>query len=93
MITPSLLPLVLILLFDFPFLVFARNLTYQSLNPILYPDAVCNDGTTAGFYFAPSGTPSPTTLFIYLQSGGWCYDEDTCAARMRRSPYLMSSAR
>jgi hypothetical protein len=40
--------------------------------------AVCNDGTAAGFYFKRG---DPSLWAIYLQGGGWCYDEASCLNR------------
>ena len=38
-------------------------------------DAVCNDGTEAGYYFAPATDPAKkTTWLIWLQGGGNCHD-------------------
>lgn len=44
-----------------------------------FPEAVCNDGTPAVFYFAP-GTDR-TKWLIFLQGGGACRDGQSCAER------------
>jgi len=64
------------------------------LDLILFNDAaqynlVCNDGTAAGFYFK-SGNPDKWVL--HFQGGGWCFDEPSCAERMKADPQLMSSS-
>jgi len=41
--------------------------------------AVCNDGSSAGFYYKEGSDPK--LWFIYLAGGDWCYDEASCAAR------------
>jgi hypothetical protein len=44
-----------------------------------FPEAVCNDGTPAVFYFA-AGT-DPDKWLIFLQGGGACRDGQSCAER------------
>jgi len=53
--------------------------TEMSLVKLSESNAVCNDGTQAGFYFK-KGSDSKLWL-IYLAGGDWCYDADSCAAR------------
>ena len=43
-----------------------------------YPRARCTDGTTAGFYFSAGGS---SDWIVLLESGGWCWDEASCASR------------
>merc|ERR1719478_1513322 len=40
----------------------------------------CLDGSPYGFYFVPSATNS-TKWTIYIQGGGWCYEENSCYGR------------
>ena len=54
-----------------------------------YPDALCNDGTPAAYYFRPATAPSSDVWLVFLESGGWCYSADTCS---RRSAAQTSSA-
>jgi len=54
-----------------------------------YPEAVCNDGTQAGYYI--SLRPCKFGWIFFLQGGWWCYDIPTCAARWQDSPSLMSN--
>ena len=44
------------------------------------PDAVCLDGSPAGYYYAPG---SRGQWLLYLQGGGWCYTPAICAWRAR----------
>ncbi len=53
------------------------------------PSAVCNDGSPYVFYLQ-AGTASGKWI-IYFQGGLWCYDLESCNARMKASPSLMSS--
>ena len=47
-----------------------------------YPDALCNDGTGAVFYFRPhEGEENTDRWVIQLQGGGGCRSGDSCAAR------------
>ena len=57
------------------------NATRVSLGAV-DADAVCNDGTEAGYYFAPATDPAKkTTWLIWLQGGGNCHDEVSCKKR------------
>ena len=49
---------------------------------LLSPDtgAACLNGTPYGFYFRPAKSGS-TRWSIFMQGGGWCYDEAGCAER------------
>ncbi|GMI47044.1 hypothetical protein TrCOL_g160 [Triparma columacea] len=67
-------------------------MTWHSLSPTSYPTALCNDGSTAGFFLSSNLPSSPKNFFIYLESGGWCYDQATCDLRNKTSPALMSSS-
>ena len=51
------------------------------------PDARCNDGTPAGYFWAEGANASSLWL-VFLESGGWCYDAVSCA---KRSPDQTSS--
>ena len=44
-------------------------------------NALCLDGTAPGFYL-DKGT-EPENFVIFLQGGGWCYNEEDCLARSR----------
>ena len=43
------------------------------------PNAVCIDGSQAGFYVNQS--PDSKVWIVHLQGGHWCYDSASCAAR------------
>ena len=61
------------------------TLSFTSLSSA--PDAVCNDGTKAGYYFR-AGANASSLWLIFLESGGWCYDQTSCS---KRSPDQTSS--
>jgi O-palmitoleoyl-L-serine hydrolase len=54
----------------------------------LHPEARCNDGSPAGFYYTPGSGAGASTWIVHQQGGGWCYDEETCS---QRSKMLTSS--
>ena len=54
-----------------------------SLNNGDYPEALCNDGTTGAYYWAPGTSDS---WIVFLQGGMWCWDEPSCASRWKNSP-------
>lgn len=65
----------------------ATELTLHSFSTSRFPNAVCNDGSAAGFYLRES--PSKSSVWIvFLEGGGWCWDEKSCSDR---SPSLTSS--
>ena len=64
----------------------SATLDYVSLDGSA-PGAVCNDGTAAGFYFA-AGANASSLFLVFLESGGWCYDQTSCG---KRSPDQTSS--
>lgn len=64
------------------------SLTYFDTK--IYPNAVCNDGSTGGFYFAKSPSNSPYWL-VHLQGGGWCWNRTSCAERNITSPHLTTN--
>ncbi|XP_076869773.1 carboxylesterase notum2 [Brachyhypopomus gauderio] len=52
--------------------------------------AICNDGTVAGFYLKESKGSKRWLIFL---EGGWCcYNKETCDARYKNIPRLMSSS-
>ena len=83
---------VFVLLCDFaPTL--GKEFSLHFVNNSKYPYAICNDGSPSGFYLSSSTSPSPSSNYylIFLEGGGWCYDEPTCIARMSTSNNLTSS--
>ena len=46
-----------------------------------HPDAVCNDGSRSGLYFAPAADANSDVWVVQLQGGGWCWNQKSCAAR------------
>eukprot|EP01112_Ceratiomyxa_fruticulosa_P019242 TRINITY_DN6272_c0_g1_i2.p1 TRINITY_DN6272_c0_g1~~TRINITY_DN6272_c0_g1_i2.p1 ORF type:complete len:378 (-),score=57.56 TRINITY_DN6272_c0_g1_i2:145-1278(-) len=68
----------------------------QGLSLHLFPNAksrnaVCNDGTPAGFYFRAGSGSGSNTWVVHLQGGFWCWNNDTCSTRSIQSPYYVSS--
>lgn len=59
----------------------ARHLDLVMLDQRTFPDAMCNDGTMGGYYFRPSASGGSSLWIVHQQGGGWCWDEDSCAAR------------
>lgn len=58
-----------------------------------FPDALCNDGTSAVIYFRPySGDENKHRWLLQLQGGGGCYDGQSCADRWcgKGSPLAMT---
>eukprot|EP01116_Phalansterium_solitarium_P018181 TRINITY_DN4720_c0_g1_i1.p1 TRINITY_DN4720_c0_g1~~TRINITY_DN4720_c0_g1_i1.p1 ORF type:complete len:448 (+),score=109.18 TRINITY_DN4720_c0_g1_i1:138-1346(+) len=48
-----------------------------------FPNAVCLDGTPAGYYFRPGSGEDKANWQIFLQGGGWCYGLADCWERSR----------
>ena len=63
----------------------AMNLVMMDDKGLTTKGAVCLDGTSAGFYFAPSkgGDKFKNSWQLYFQGGGWCYDEMDCWGRSK----------
>ena len=59
---------------------FANETSIQFLP--LSTGAACLDGSPYAFYYVPSKSGS-TKWSIYLNGGGWCYDERDCAQRAK----------
>jgi len=65
----------------------------------LYPDSLCNDGSAAGFYYRKGGSDDSGFLIedpqwlVFLEGGGWCWDQVSCAQRTGIYPTLMSSTK
>jgi hypothetical protein len=58
------------------------DLTRYTIDVTRFPLAVCNDGTPAVFYYAPSSKPEDHDKWIiFLQGGGSCVDGQSCAQR------------
>lgn len=67
-------------------------MTRHVLSPTEYPDARCNDGTQAVFYYAPATAPGfADNWVIYLEGGGGCSDPAACGDRLASSPDKMST--
>ena len=58
------------------------DLTRYAVDTASFPEAVCNDGTAAIFYYAPASKPEDGNKWvIFLQGGGSCRDGQSCAER------------
>jgi len=68
----------------------AGALTWTPLVPAGFPLAVCNDGSSAGYYFR-AGAPGSADWLVFLEGGGWGYDAKSMADRFKKSPDLVSS--
>lgn len=45
-----------------------------------YPLALCNDGSPAAYYYRPGLGWSPRRWLVFLEGGGWCWDQATCSS-------------
>lgn len=61
------------------------------LDPSVYPQALCNDGSPAAYILRPGSGPAASRFVINLQGGDDCYDQPSCASRAANSPKLISS--
>ena len=64
--------------------------TVYLLDPAKYPDALCNDGSPAGYIFRRGSGRGVRRWIVELQGGGGCENNATCATR---SENLISTAR
>ena len=55
-------------------------------------NAICNDGSRAGFYISSSDVEDDDVWLIHLQGGGWCWSKDTCEIRHSYVPQLMTNS-
>jgi O-palmitoleoyl-L-serine hydrolase len=53
--------------------------------------AVCNDGSSAVYYFRPGKGSGTNNWVIFLSGGGLCYSIESCNERKIDTPELMSS--
>jgi len=50
------------------------------------PEALCTDGSDAAYYYeegAKDRDRNSTTWLVYLEGGGWCWDEFSCSVRCK----------
>ncbi len=52
-----------------------------TIDPSLDPHALCNDGTLPSFWVRPGSGAGATQWVIWLEGGGQCTDQTSCAAR------------
>jgi hypothetical protein len=55
--------------------------TLHKVDTELYPNALCLDGSAAGFWFRPGYGDGASKFIIHHQGGAWCVDIDDCAER------------
>lgn len=63
---------------------------FVKFDPDQYPDAMCNDGSPAG-YDVQRPVEGSSDWVIYLNGGGYCSDDLACRARWRSLSQYMSS--
>ena len=51
------------------------------LGRALKEGAVCLDGSPSGFWFRPGTGAGANNWIVFLEGGGWCYDEEACLYR------------
>eukprot|EP01113_Clastostelium_recurvatum_P018995 TRINITY_DN2239_c0_g1_i1.p1 TRINITY_DN2239_c0_g1~~TRINITY_DN2239_c0_g1_i1.p1 ORF type:complete len:407 (-),score=62.93 TRINITY_DN2239_c0_g1_i1:268-1404(-) len=90
MVRPCLLVAGLCVLLSTVTSAFGANFTRFYLNDI-NPQAICNDGSPATYYFRPGYGDGSKRWIVRLQGGGWCYDGPSCASRKKNTPYWMTS--
>jgi hypothetical protein len=74
----------------------ASTMFKENLDLTRFPTAVCNDGSGGAYYITEAtqlqGHPAAADVWlVFLQGGGWCWDEASCAARFANDRGLMSS--
>jgi pectinacetylesterase len=57
-----------------------------------YPQALCNDGTSAAYVLREGAGAAANRWIISLQAGGECYNQASCSSRAADTPTLVSSA-
>lgn len=55
------------------------------------PLAVCNDGTSAGYYIAP-GSGSTNLFLVYLEGAMFCWNNASCTQRYAAHPVRSGSS-
>ncbi len=55
------------------------------MTQVLVEASMCLDGSMAGYYYSPppAGHEDSDLWVLYLQGGGACYDQPSCAARAK----------
>ncbi len=52
-----------------------------TIDPAIDPAALCNDGTTPKFWIRPGKGSGAATWVIWLEGGGQCFNQASCALR------------
>jgi hypothetical protein len=69
----------------------AATLQRVVVDPVQYPDARCNDGTAAVFYFWEAATKPTDNWVVYLEGGASCNDDASCTDRFMDHPRRMGT--
>ncbi len=71
-----------------------RQATVHSIDRSIDPTALCNDGTTPKYWYRPGVGQGASHWVIWLEGGGECIDQPSCAARATDSstaPFVTSN--
>eukprot|EP01113_Clastostelium_recurvatum_P034231 TRINITY_DN4617_c0_g1_i3.p1 TRINITY_DN4617_c0_g1~~TRINITY_DN4617_c0_g1_i3.p1 ORF type:complete len:390 (+),score=63.77 TRINITY_DN4617_c0_g1_i3:3-1172(+) len=55
------------------------------------PEAVCNDGSSAVYYYRAGSGSGSRIWTLYLEGGGLCWDKVSCESRWQYSSHFMTS--
>eukprot|EP00746_Dinoflagellata_sp_MGD_P002486 gnl/MRDRNA2_/MRDRNA2_104849_c0_seq1.p1 gnl/MRDRNA2_/MRDRNA2_104849_c0~~gnl/MRDRNA2_/MRDRNA2_104849_c0_seq1.p1 ORF type:complete len:945 (+),score=161.57 gnl/MRDRNA2_/MRDRNA2_104849_c0_seq1:151-2985(+) len=58
------------------------KLTKSMINMQQHPNAKCNDGSPAAFYYGAADAEHQKKWHIHLEGGNWCYDQKSCMGRL-----------
>ena len=58
---------------------------YVQLAKATYPDAVCNDGSSAAYMIRPGVGAAAKRWVLYLEGGGECFDDTSCLVRANKT--------
>ena len=70
-----------LLLVVLPMLALATELSWNPFDLSKHPEALCNDGTPSGYYWKEAPKDAAPLWIVFLESGGWCYDQTSCGKR------------
>lgn len=60
-------------------------------NYLTAPEAVCNDGSPAAYYYKAGSGSMTNTYMVYLEGSMFCFDATSCNLRYQNKPFWMSS--
>ena len=79
-------PLLLLAAAAAPLAASSGSWTKVTLDTVLFPKALCLDGSPGAFYISPGADPR---MLVHVQGGGWC--TSMCSAGTLRSPRAASA--